>query len=385
MKLVAKTLYGLEKVLAMELEALGADYVNPVNRAVVFEGDMELLYKVNYCSRTALAFLMPVFDFKIGSKDDLYKKAFKSDWSSVMNPDTTFSIVPVINSKLFSHTGFPALVLKDAIADHFRKRTGRRPSVDTSDPQLVFNLHISNNNVNISLDSTVVPLFRRGYRTEQGVAPLNEVLAAGILLLSGWNGASALTDPMCGSGTIPIEARMMADRIPPGKFRNFFGFTRWKNYNSDVFDKIRKECNSRIIRSQVIIRGSDISEKAVKQTITNISNAGLTGAISTGAGDFRNLKAVESNEFLVFNPPYGQRLVPGDIINLYGMIGTTLKHNFPGCKAWIITAGKELLKYIGLKPAAGYTLFNGAIQCILSGYELYQGSKKRRPDEITIN
>lgn len=210
MKFVAKTLYGLEKVLAGELKDLGASGVQPANRAVFFEGDKTLLYRANYSVRTALAFLMPVAEFRIRTKEDLYSGGAKVEWSNYMDENATFSIVPVVNSPMFPHTGYAALVLKDAIADYFRKKTGKRPSVDSVDPGILINLHVSNDRVTVSLDSSVIPLFKRGYRQEQTAAPLNEALAAGILLISGWDSTTALTDPMCGSGTIPIEAGLMA-------------------------------------------------------------------------------------------------------------------------------------------------------------------------------
>ena len=277
MKFVAKTLYGLETVLADELVSLGAADIEKVNRAVTFSGDKNLLYRVNYCSRTALSVLMHVADFRIRSKDDLYREGSKIGWDRFLDPDDTFSIVPVVNSPHFSHTGYPGLILKDAIADYFRKRFGRRPSVNTSDPGILVNLHISNDSVTVSLDSSVIPLFKRGYRQEQTVAPLNEVLAAGILLLSGWNASASLLDPMCGSGTIPIEAGLMACKIPPGKFRKFFGFQRWKDYDAELFDKIRSEADTKIVSSAVKISGSDISEKAIGQARTNASNGRIKG------------------------------------------------------------------------------------------------------------
>jgi putative N6-adenine-specific DNA methylase len=378
MKFTAKTLYGLESVLAEELKDLGAADIRTANRAVLFNGNMELLYRVNYCSRCALSVLVSIDDFIIRSKDDLYRQASGIDWSSIMDPDSSFSVVPVVNSKLFGHTGYPALIVKDAIADYFRKKSGRRPSVDTANPSVMINLHISNDNVNISLDSSVVPLFKRGYRTDKGAAPLNEVLAAGILKLSGWDASSSLTDPMCGSGTIPIEAGLMACHIPPGKFRNFFGFTRWKDYDEELFSRIKIDCDGQISRMHVSISGSDILEQAVLQAVENINNAGLSGQISVEVSDFKDVKPKDNCGYLVFNPPYGQRLKPDEIENLYSMIGTSLKHNFPGYRAWIITSGKELLKNIGLKPKAKYTLYNGALECILAGYELYEGSKKQR-------
>jgi putative N6-adenine-specific DNA methylase len=377
MKLVAKTLYGLEKVLAEELTSLGAADIRPVNRAVLFDGDMSLLYKVNYCARTALSVLMPIADFRIRSKDDLYRGGLKIEWDRFMDTDDTFSIVPVINSPHFSHTGYAGLLLKDAIADSFRNKTGRRPSVDTSNPGILINLHISNNLVTISVDSSVVPLFKRGYRQEQANAPLNEVLAAGIILLSGWKVSAALVDPMCGSGTIPIEAGLIACKIPPGKFRQFFGFQRWKDYNDDLFEEIKLECNSQIGLSPVKISGSDISEQTLQYAKANVARAGLSDVITLEMSDFKDLKSIDDHGYVFLNPPYGQRIQPEEIDRLYGMIGTILKHNFTGTTAWLITSNKESLKHIGLKPKEKHILFNGALECVLLKYEIYQGTKKQ--------
>lgn len=376
MKLIAKTLYGLENVLAEELKSLGAIDTEPANRAVIFKGDKSLLYRVNYCSRTALSVLVPVADFRIRSKEDLLKEGSGIEWEKIMDPDDTFSVVPVVNSPLFSHTGYAGLILKDSVADYFRKRTGRRPSVDTNDPRILINLHISNDRVTVSIDSSVIPLFKRGYRKEQAVAPLNEVLAAGILKLSGWAGNTSLTDPMCGSGTIPIEAGMIACKIPPGKFRNFFGFQRWKDFDEKLFNEIRAECDSQITEPLVKIYGSDISAGAVMQTTANIEGAGLKGVISVKEEDFRNLKKTDDDGFLFLNPPYGERLQPEDIDNVYSMIGSTLKHNFTGNTAWLISSNKESLKKIGLKHKEKHILFNGALECVLIKYELYQGTRK---------
>jgi putative N6-adenine-specific DNA methylase len=377
MKFVAKTLYGLEKVLAEELLSMGAADIQEVNRAVIFTGDKELLYRVNYCSRTALSFLMPVADFRIRSKDDLYNGGLKVEWERFMDGDDTFSIVPVINSPHFGHTGYAGLILKDAVADYFRKKTGRRPSVDASDPGIVINLHISNDLVTISIDSSVIPLFKRGYRQEQAVAPLNEVLAAGILMLSRWNASATLIDPMCGSGTIPIEAGMIACKIPPGKFRQFFGFQRWKDFDNELFGKVKQLSDSQIINSPVRISGSDISELAVFQAEANAAKAGLSEAVSFEVSDFKDIKTIDNKGFVFINPPYGQRIQPDEIDMLYSMIGTTLKHNFSGTTAWLITSNKESLKNVGLKQKEKYTLFNGALECILVKYEMYAGTRKQ--------
>jgi putative N6-adenine-specific DNA methylase len=375
MRFIAKTLYGLEKVLSDELNNLGAGNIQLANRAVAFEGDIRLLYTVNYCARTALSVLMPIAEFRIRSKDDLYKAGTKIEWERFMDADDTFSIVPVINSPHFGHTGYAGLILKDAIADRFRQQTGRRPSVDTDNPRLLINLHISTDLVTVSLDSSVVPLFKRGYRQEQTVAPLNEVLAAGILLLSGWNAASTLTDPMCGSGTFPIEAALMACKIPPGKFRKFFGFQRWRDFDEDLFKNVVLENNSRIQTSGVKINGSDISEEALQVAKTNVTKAGLNDSITLEVSDFKDLHSDEGGCVFI-NPPYGQRIQPEEIDTLYSMIGSTLKHNFPGSTAWLITSNKVSLKHVGLKPKEKHILFNGALECTLLKYEMYAGTKK---------
>lgn len=376
MKFVAKTLYGLEKVLAEELVALGASDVETVNRAVLFNGDKNLLYRANYCSRTALSVLMPVGDFRIRSKDDLYKGGLKIEWDQLMEANDTFSIVPVINSQHFTHTGYAGLILKDSIADYFRNKLGRRPSVNTVDPTILINLHISNDHVTISIDSSVIPLFKRGYRQEQAVAPLNEVLAAGILLMSGWKASSSLTDPMCGSGTIPIEAGLIACNVPPGKFRNFFGFQRWKDFDEELFSKIRLDYDKMVGVSPVKICGSDISEQAVSQSRSNVSRAGLSDFVSIEVSDFKDLKSIDNKGYVFLNPPYGLRLHPDELDGLYSMIGTSLKHNFSGNIAWLITSNKESLKKVGLKPREKHTLFNGALECTLLKYEMYVGTMK---------
>jgi putative N6-adenine-specific DNA methylase len=231
--------------------------------------------------------------------------------------------------------------------------------------------------VTISLDSSVVPLFKRGYRQGQSVAPLNEVLAAGIILLSGWKVSATLTDPMCGSGTILIEAGLIACRIPPGKFRQFYGFERWKNFDEDLYEKIKLDCNSLIIPSAVKIFGSDISEQTIQVAKANVARTGLNDVIFIETSDFKDLRSTDDKGYLFLNPPYGQRIQPEEIDNLYNMIGTTLKHNFPGNIAWLITSNKESLKHIGLKPKEKHILFNGALECILLKYEMYQGTKKQ--------
>jgi len=378
MKFIAKTLYGLEPVLEKELSALGASNITRANRAVTFTGDKSLLYRVNYCCRTAMSVLTTLSEFRIWSKDDLYARSKRIDWRRFMDADDTFCVVPVVNSKLFSHTGYPGLILKDAIVDHFRDLTGRRPSVDTVSPSVMINLHISNESVTISLDSSVVPLFKRGYRQEQAAAPLNEVLAAGILYMSEWDYSVPLLDPMCGSGTIPIEAGLMASGTPPGKFRSFFGFQKWKDYDGELFNGIKKEADSAISFEGLKIHASDISSDAVEKARKNAGLAGLDKLITFEVSDFCDVRKSEDKMLLVMNPPYGERIKPEEILSLYGMIGSTLKRYFAGSAALVISSHREALKQVGLKPAGKHILFNGALECLLLRYEMYEGSRKMK-------
>ena len=376
MKLVAKTLYGLENILAEELSNLGAEDISPANRAVIFSGNMDLIYRVNYQSRIALTVLMQLSEFRILTVKDLYNSALAVNWNQYMCEKDTFSVVAVVKSPLFDNSMYAGLVVKDAIADYFRKKTGRRPSVDPKEPKILVNLHISNDQVTISLDSSVVPLYKRGYRKEQTDAPLNEVLAAGILKISGWNAKSDLLDPMCGSGTIPIEAGMIACNVPPGKARSFFGFQKWKNFDQDQFDRIKEKEDAKISSSPISISGSDISLPAVKIARSNVIRAGLEGEVKIMPDDFQQVTPRNKETVIFINPPYGQRLITEDPEALYGLIGTTLKHRFSGCEAWVISSNREAIKSVGLKPTAKYTLFNGALECTLLKYELYEGSHK---------
>lgn len=378
MKLTVKTLYGLEGVLASELTAMGAGGVRAVNRAVICNGDRELLYRINYCSRLAISVLVNIDSFRIRSADDLYSGAVRTGWSKFMDTGSTFSIVPVVNSRLFAHTGYPALVVKDAVADHFREKYGKRPSVNVSDPDLMINLHISNDIVDLSLDSSVIPLFKRGYRIEQGIAPLNEVLAAGMLRLSGWQPGSPLHDPMCGSGTLPVEAGLIACDIPPGKFRSHFGFTRWRDYDEKLFRSVKEFYDKKISRLKIPLTAADISEQSVARARLNIASAGLGEQISVKIQDFFESRGKENKGFLIFNPPYGERIKPEETEKFYKSAGSTLKHNYHGYRVWIITAGKQLLNHVGLRPHTRLTLFNGSIECILAGYDLYEGSRKQK-------
>jgi putative N6-adenine-specific DNA methylase len=385
MKFIAKTLYGLEQVLAKELEALGAGDIVAANRAVLFTGNLKLMYAVNYMSRTALSVLWEIAEFNIRSADDLYNKAQKIRWEDYIDGYGKFSIVPVVKSPIFNHTGFAGLKLKDSIADYFRRKSGFRPSVDTEDPDLVINLHISNERVTISLDSSEVPLFKRGYRKEASAAPLNEVLAAGMLLISGWEPSKYLIDPMCGSGTIPVEAAMIACSVPPGMFRERFGFEKWKNYDRKEFEMVKTFYNGSITEGEgARIYGSDISAEAVEKAGINVKAAGLDNVIHLEVSDFKDIKPAYNEGVIFINPPYGERISAGETDAIYSMIGSTMKHSFEGFTAWLISSNRESVKYIGLKPSEKHTLYNGALECLFARYELYGGSRKGKNAETQL-
>jgi putative N6-adenine-specific DNA methylase len=385
MKFIAKTLYGLEPVLAKELENLGAGDITVANRAVLFTGNMKLMYAVNYMSRTALSVLWQIAEFNIRSADDLYNRAQGIKWEEFIDGYGTFSIVPVIKSPLFNHTGFAGLKLKDSIADYFRKKSGFRPSVNTEDPDLMINLHISNERVTVSLDSSSVPLFKRGYRKEASAAPLNEVLAAGMILLSGWEPSKALIDPMCGSATIPIEAGLIACNVPPGMFRERFGFEKWKSFDKAAFSEVKALYDGQITEGDgVSISGYDISPEAVEMAGVNVQAAGLEKVVDLGISDFKDLKPSSDGGFIFINPPYGERISAGETDAIYSMTGSTLKHSFDGFTAWIISSNRESLKHIGLKPSARHILYNGSLECLFARYDLYKGTRKGMSAETLL-
>lgn len=378
MKLLAKTHYGLEQVLADELKDLGATGVTILNRAVAFEGSKLMLYTVNFRSRLALSVLMPVSSFGISGQKDLYNGAVAVDWDHYLDPGKTFAVTAVVNSPHFSHSGYAALVVKDAIADFFRRLTLGRPSVDTHDPDLLVNVHISNDRVNISLDSTVVPLYKRGYRQGKSEAPLGEVLAAGMIALSGWKADTPLTDGMCGSGTIVAEAGLIACNIAPGSFRKNFGFMRWKDYDAALFRSVKFDAEKRRRKSPVKIYGSDISPEACASARINIKAAGLEDTVGIEERDFFTTPPPAEGGTLIMNPPYGRRIETPDTAEFYGKIGSVLKHSYGGYKAWILSGDMAALKQVALRPFRKFELLNGDIECRFQGYELYSGTRKNR-------
>ncbi|MEQ8703905.1 MAG: THUMP domain-containing protein [Phaeodactylibacter sp.] len=377
MRLIAKTLAGLEPVLTQELEDLGAQNIEPLNRAVAFDGDQALMYRANLELRTALRILKPIHQGKVKTEDELYKLVRTIDWSQHMKVNDTLAVDGVTNSRLFTHSKYVALKTKDAIVDQFRDATGRRPNVNVFAPRLRINVHIYNDECTIALDSSDDSLHKRGYRISSVEAPINEVLAAGMVLLSGWDADRPLMDPMCGSGTLLIEAGLIATRRAPQLNREHFGFKRWPDFDEVLWAKLLEDAQQRVRKSPVPILGSDKDFKAFRLTEQNAMAAGLEDTIEVQRKKFEKLTpAVESGTILM-NPPYDERLSEADIGAFYEMIGDQLKQRFSGFEAWIISSSKEGFKRVGLKTSKKIPLFNGALECRFVKYELYDGSQNK--------
>ena len=378
-EMVGKTLKGLEAVLAEELRNLGAKNVEPGRRMVSFEGDLEMLYKANLCCRTALRILKPFYRFTASTPDELYEKVKEYDWSRLMNVDNTFCIDTVSNSDEFTHSHFVTYRVKDAIADWFRDRYGRdkRPQVRLNGADVMISVHISGQEITLSLDSSGESLHRRGYRVEQTEAPVSEVLAAGILLMSGYRGDTPLVDPMCGSGTFLIEAALIAANINPGIYRKGFAFEKWKDFDSELFDRLYND-DSQEREVKYKIYGADISPRAVEIASRNIKNAGVGRYIDLQVRPIARWEEVpQPAGILVTNPPYGQRISAPDMDALYSSIGTTLKNVFTGYHAWIIGYQEEYFHKIGLAPSEKISLMNGGLDCELREYIIFDGNKKQ--------
>ncbi len=375
-KIVAKTFAGLEQVLADEITALGGESVTPERRAVSFIGDKELLYKANFSLRTALKVLKPIAEFTVKNRDDLYSKTKEINWTDYLALGKTFAIDSTVQSEIFVNSMYASLKVKDAIADHFREATGKRPSVNVENPDIRINIYLMGDKCILSLDSSGESLHKRGYRVGQGDAPLNEVLAAGMLLLAGWDGKTNFLDPMCGSGTLLIEAAMIAMGIPPGMYRKSFGFELWPDFDEKLFADIynteyEKEFTGKIFGSDISIRNCAIAK-------ANIKNAGLSKKIEIQTKDFMELVPPFESGLIVTNPPYGERLKPKSLIDLYSSFGDTLKQKFSGYTAWLISSSDEGLKSIGLKPSRKIELYNGALACSYRCFELFRGSRKEK-------
>ncbi|MGI0107300.1 THUMP domain-containing class I SAM-dependent RNA methyltransferase [Salinimicrobium sp. WS361] len=380
-QMVAKTLFGFEPLLAKELRNLGAIDVWEGVRSVSFYGDKGFMYKANLSLRTAIKVLKPIATFRVFSEDDLYSEVNKIAWEKYLDANQTLAIDATVHSEKFTHSKYVALKSKDAIVDRFRDRTGERPGIDLDYPSLRINIHIEKEHCTVSLDSSGQSLHKRGYKSSTNIAPINEVLAAGMLLHSGWDGQCDFIDPMCGSGTILIEAAMIACNIPPNLNRKEFGFEKWKDWDEDLFEKIQESVLKKMRDFHFTIKGYDKAPSAVHKAKDNVDNANLAEFISVEHEDFfKTEKQTERHLHMVFNPPYGERLSI-DMPVFYKSIGDTLKQSYPGTHAWFITSNLEAIKHVGLRPSRKIKLFNGALESKLLKYEIYEGSKKAKKQE----
>lgn len=375
-EIIAKTFQGLENVLAGEITALGGRNVEILNRAVRFYGNKELLYRSNLYLRTALRILIPVMYTRIYSQDELYNAVREFEWEKYMKLGNTFAIDSVINSDIFNHSQYVSLRVKDAIADRFRDKFRRRPSVNTENPDILISVHLSSKDLSIAVDTSGESLHRRGYRLDEVKAPISEVLAAGMVLLSGWNGTGDFYDPMCGSGTIGIEAALIARKIPPGIFRKKFGFESCPDFDQELWTSIFDEIEECDWKGQII--SSDISTKALTIASRNAKQASVLKNIKYSEIAFENYPKITNGGIVIMNPPYGERLVKTDIISFYRMMGNVMKKSFTGTDVWIISSNIEATKNIGLKFSQKYRLFNGPLECSFNKYEIYEGSKKEK-------
>ena len=377
-KMLAKTLFGLEELLAQELRRLGASKVEIGTRNVTFEGDKGFMYKANLCCRTAIKILKPISSFNVFTEEDIYKKVYAIPWEHYMDVDGSLAVDATVFSEQFTHSKYIALKTKDAIVDRFRDKEGRRPDVDLDHPTLKVNIHIDRNICTLSLDSSGQSLHKRGYKVASTMAPINEVLAAGMIMLSGWTGQCNLLDPMCGSGTILTEAAMIACNIPPNLNREEFGFENWPDFDVDLFELIENAALKKIKDFHFKIEGFDLEADIVSKAKENIKSANLEEFISVRKQDFFESKKENDNSlYIIFNPPYDER-IQVDAEKLYASIGTTLKHGYPGTEAWMITANMEALKHVGLRPSRRIRLYNGKLESKLVKYEMYEGSRKAK-------
>ncbi|MBW3127440.1 hypothetical protein KYK14_02665 [Hymenobacter profundi] len=384
--MTATTQFGLEEVLADELRQLGAHIEKVGQRAVEFSGDKQLLYEAVLWCRTAMRILVPFAGFYARDEKALYREVGRIDWQEFIGADQTFAITAVVNKSSFEHSLFVAQLTKDAIVDQFRNRTGQRPSVDVKNPDIRLHLHMLENEVTLSLDAAGDSLHRRGYRQQTNVAPLNEVLAAGLLLLTGWDGKKTLIDPMCGSGTLLTEAALIAQRIAPGLYhQGKFGFENWPDFEAALWESVQLDARQmRLEEPQAYLAGSDISREYIELARENVAAADLEDFIRLGVRDVAEAKAPakEAPGIVIMNPPYGERIgQESEMEALYKTIGDTLKAGFQGYDAYIFTGNLEAAKRIGLKTSRRVPLYNGPIECRLLKYELYQGSRKAARSE----
>ena len=374
-ELIAKTFQGLEEVLAKELTELGAGNIEIGRRMVAFTGDKEMMYKANFCLRTAIRILKPIKHFNAKNADEVYDAIKAIEWEKYLDVNNSFAVDAVVFSTEFRHSKFVAYKVKDAIVDYFRDKTGNRPSVRINNPDLAINIHVAENKCTLSLDSSGESLHRRGYRQEAVEAPLNEVLAAGMIMMTGWKGECDLIDPMCGSGTIPVEAALIARNIAPGVFRKEFAFEKWADFDKDLFDNIYND-DSKEREFEHKIYGFDNNPKANEIAIHNVKAAGVSKDVILRIQPFQQFEQPKEKSIIVMNPPYGERISTNDLLGLYQMIGERLKHSFTGNDAWILSYRTECFDQIGLKPSIKIPLFNGALECEFRQYQLFDGKYK---------
>mgnify|MGYP001777849498 FL=1 len=371
-EMIAKTFQGLEEVLASELIAMGADDVQLGRRMVSFRGDKELLYRANFGLRTALRILKPIKHFSAVDPDAVYEEVKALPWENYLSPDKTFAVDATVFSEEFRHSKFVAYRVKDAVADYFREKTGKRPGVSVTKPDVQLNIHIAGTDCTLSLDSSGESLHRRGYRQETLEAPLNEVLAAGMILLAGWKGECDLIDPMCGSGTIPIEAALIARNIAPGVFRQSYAFEQWPDFDPDLFERIYND-DSQERPFEHKIYGYDNSIKANAVAQRNVKAAGVSRDVVLKVQPFQQFEQPQEKSIIITNPPYGERISSSDLLGLYQMIGERLKHAFTGNTAWVLSYRDECFDQIGLKASQRIPLMNGGLECEFRKYEIFDG------------
>lgn len=375
--MIAKTFKGLEAVLAQELIDLGADDVQIERRAVSFSGNTEMLYRANFCLRTASRVLVPIASFRAKDADQVYAEVKKMDWAQLMTSATTFSIDATVYSETFRHSKYVTYRVKDAIADYWMERENKRPNVRLENADLLLNVHIAGELVTLSLDSSGESLHKRGYRVATTTAPINEALAAGLLLMAGWKGETDFYDMMCGSGTLLIEAALIAQNIAPGVFRKGFAFEKWNDFDAELFEQIYND-DSRERAFTHKIYGSDAGYYAVQAALKNVQSAGQSRFIEVKQIRVQEIKREEQTPALVMmNPPYGERLAQDkDVLRLYQDVGSILKHQFNGSTAWIISSNEDALKCVGLKPGKKIHVMNGELDCLFNQYELFAGERK---------
>lgn len=373
--MIAKTFQGLEEVLAEELTSLGANDVQIGRRMVSFSGDKRMMYRANFCLRTAIRILKPIKHFSAKNADEVYEQIKAIPWEDFLDVNKTFAVDAVVFSDEFRHSKFVSYKVKDAIVDYFREKFDKRPSVRINRPDVYLNIHIAQYACTLSLDSSGESLHRRGYRQEAVEAPLNEVLAAGMVLMTGWRGECDLIDPMCGSGTIPIEAALIARNIAPGVFRKEFAFEKWVDFDSDMFDEIYND-DSQEREFAHKIYAYDNSPKANEIATHNIKAAGVSKDVILKLQPFQQFEQPAKKAMLITNPPYGERISTNDLLGLYQMIGERLKHAFTGNDAWILSYREECFDQIGLKPSQKAPVFNGPLECEFRKYQIFDGKYK---------